>query len=76
MNEIGITSLYHKYWNEEQSKETRPTFFLQKNLNKPYHIDYVFGCEDFTSRLKTMEIEVAHKWLGLSDHLPIISELR
>ena len=74
LNEIGIKSLYHKYWNEEQGKETQPTFFLQRNLNKKYHIDYVFGCEDFANRLKKMEIGEINKWLRISDHLPIICE--
>lgn len=74
LNEIGIKSLYHKYWNEEQGNETQPTFFIQRNLNKKYHIDYVFGCEIFANRLKKMEIGNINKWLGISDHLPIICE--
>lgn len=74
LNEIGINSLYHLYWNEEQGKETRPTFFLHRNLEKTYHIDYVFGSKEFTDGLKRMEIGEINKWLGISDHLPIICE--
>lgn len=74
LNEIGINSLYHKYWNEEQGKETRPTFFLHRNLEKKYHIDYVFGSREFADGLKRMEIGGIDKWLGVSDHLPIFCE--
>jgi len=74
LREIGIESLYHKYWLEEQGKETRPTLFLQKNLKKPYHIDYVFGSSGFQNGLKKMEVGDVNQWLGISDHLPIICE--
>jgi exonuclease III len=73
-SEIGIESLYHKYWNEEQGKETQPTLFLQKNIEKPYHIDYVFGSMDFQNRLKKMELGKANRWLEISDHVPIVCE--
>lgn len=74
LKEIGIESLYHNYWNEQQGKETRPTFFLQRNLEKPYHIDYVFGSKDFTNTLKKIEVGEVTKWLGVSDHLPVVCE--
>jgi len=74
LKEIGIESLYHKYWNEEQGKETRPTLFLQKNLGKPYHIDYVFGSMLFQKGLKKMEVGDVNQWIRISDHMPIICE--
>lgn len=40
--ELGIKSLYHHLTNEKQGKETKPTFYLQRKLEKPYHIDYIF----------------------------------
>jgi len=74
LGEIGIKSLYHKFWNEEQGKETRPTLFLQKNIEKPYHIDYVFGSMEFQNKLKKLVVGDVNKWLKFSDHLPIICE--
>lgn len=76
LNTIGIESLYHKYYQEEQGVETRPTFFLQRKLEKPYHIDYVFGSKEFVTGLKTMELGQIKEWLKLSDHLPIICEFK
>ncbi len=72
LKEIEIESLYHKYWKEEQGQETRHTLYLQKNLKKPYHIDYVFGSVDFQRGLKKIEVGVAKQWLMISDHMPII----
>ncbi len=74
LKEIGIESLYHKFKNEEQGKESQPTFFLHRNLEKPYHIDYIFGSAEFSNGLKSVEIGEAKEWLKLSDHLPMICE--
>ena len=68
LDEIGLQSLYHRVSNEAQGAETTPTFYLQRNLSKPYHIDYAFVSEDL---IDTCELEVgaAHEWLALSDHM-------
>jgi endonuclease/exonuclease/phosphatase family metal-dependent hydrolase len=67
--------LYHEYFNEEQGEEKSPTFYLQKNILKPYHIDYAFA--DRKTFDKVQSIEVGHKteWLQWSDHMPILIEL-
>lgn len=74
LNEIGIKSLYHSFSGELQGKESRPTLFHQRNLNKSYHIDYIFGSSEFAENLKKIEIGSLEKWFPLSDHLPVISE--
>lgn len=71
---IGIESFYHKFTNEEQGKESQPTFFLHRKPEKPYHIDYVFGSKEFSSKLKKLEIGKMEKWLEISDHLPMTCE--
>lgn len=72
LKELGIESSYHHYFQEEQGKESRPTFFLHRNLLKPYHIDYVFGSQEFTNSLNELEIGKPEQWLNISDHLPLI----
>ncbi|SMC87060.1 endonuclease/exonuclease/phosphatase family protein [Cellulophaga tyrosinoxydans] len=74
LKHIGIESLYHKFFNEIQGNERLPTFFLHRKLEKPYHIDYVFGSAEFTTTLKYLEIGKIDSWLTKSDHLPITCE--
>jgi exonuclease III len=72
LEEINIKSLYHKYFNEVQGKETKPTFFLQRNPSKPYHIDYCLSSNEFSQRLKEVEVPKFDNWQHVSDHVPII----
>ncbi len=74
LNDIGIESFYHKFYGEEQGKESRPTFFHRRKIENPYHIDYVFGNNKFLSKLNRFEIGEINEWLAISDHLPIICE--
>ncbi len=76
LQELGISSLYHKFFNEEQGNESKPTFLLNRKLLKPYHIDYVFGSREFESSSTNLEIGNTEQWLKLSDHLPIICEFK
>ena len=75
LKELGIESLYHKYTGEPQGNETNPTLYFQKKLERPYHIDYVFGPQKFSDKLIKIEIGQIDKWLGISDHMPILCEI-
>lgn len=68
----GIRSLYHHAMQEEQGAESIPTFYLQRNLSKPYHIDYVFVSSDLIST-SSLEIGKSSDWLPLSDHVPLVA---
>ena len=76
LEEIDIDSLYHKFSNEVQGKETKPTFFLQRNVAKSYHIDYFFTSKEFTTKLKRIDVEDFTNWKHLSDHVPLIITLK
>ena len=75
LEEIEIRSLYHEFFNEEQGKEQHPTFYLQKNILKPYHIDYAFADRNTFSKIKKFEIGKKIEWSQWSDHMPILIEL-
>ena len=68
---MNINSLYHPYFNERQGKETKPTFFLQRNKAKPYHIDYCFVSADLLDKVTKVEIGTYENWTAHSDHSPI-----
>ena len=75
LDQVGIKSLYHIINNEEQGKETKPTFYLQRKLEKPYHIDYIFLSNNLISDFIEIKIGEIEKWLNYSDHLPIFSNV-
>jgi len=69
---LGFKSSYHSFFNEEFGRENSPTLFHQKNLTKPFHIDYAF-IKGF--KLKSVEIGKPDEWLAVSDHMPMIIEI-
>ncbi len=69
LNEIGLVSLYHQRYKEDQGSESIPTFFLHKNKDKPYHIDYAFVSKQFLN--SGMRIGKMRDWIHFSDHMPI-----
>ena len=73
---MDIESLYHLHFKEEQGKELTPTLFLQRNLKKPYHIDYIFGCRGFQNQLFKVTVGAPNKWLEISDHMPVVFEMK
>lgn len=74
LDDMCIRSLYHEHFQEAQGEETRPTFYLQRNLVKSYHIDYVFAPRLTISTCKTLEIGSPQCWLAYSDHMPLMFE--
>ena len=70
--EKGIISIYHRFFEQEQGKEFHPTFFLQRNINKPYHIDYCFATTETYEKVENYEIGTYDNWIKHSDHLPVI----
>lgn len=72
----GFRSLYHLACGEEQGAETKPTFFLYRSDERPYHIDYVFAHDDLLGgRAPTIQIGANSDWLHASDHMPLIVDL-
>ena len=75
LEEIGIKSIYHVLNKEKQGNEKTATFYLQRNINKPYHIDYIFSSKEFLNSSTKLEIGKIDNWLEFSDHLPLILKI-
>jgi endonuclease/exonuclease/phosphatase family protein len=72
----GMVSAYHTFYGEAQGSESRPTLYLLKNRTRPFHIDYVFIPEAWAKRLEKVVIREGAKWAGLSDHRPVVVDVR
>lgn len=71
LSENNIESLYHKLYSENHGEESQPTFFLHRNKEKPYHLDYCFASAKFWSKDFSVTIGNFEEWIKFSDHLPI-----
>lgn len=70
LEELGLRSAYHAFYNEQQGEESRPTLFLQRNQAKAYHIDYGFFGTSWD--VKQVEVGTPERWLEISDHMPVL----
>jgi hypothetical protein len=70
--DLGLQSLYHINHNEQQGKESKPTFFHQRKLNKPYYIDYCFAPNIIVNKLLKFNLGDTLEWIEFSDHIPLI----
>jgi exodeoxyribonuclease-3 len=68
LNKLGLYSAYHVSKSEEFGKESSPTYFHQRNPQKPFHIDYVYSN---VNPIKSVEVGSFSDWLKLSDHVPL-----
>jgi exodeoxyribonuclease-3 len=74
LKEMGISSLYHEQFKEEQGKESSPTFYLHRREEKPYHIDYAFVSKDLIHKSKLF-LGKRTDWIRVSDHMPLSIEV-
>ena len=74
LSEIGLIDVYHEQHKEKEGEESIPTFYWQYNPEKPYHLDHVFAA---ARKVKDdLKIGKKDKWLKLSDHMPLIFEIK
>lgn len=69
LKQKNIVSAYHYVNNEQEGHETQNTFFMYRNPNKAYHIDYCFINSE---RIIDFDILPSNNWLKHSDHTPIV----
>ena len=71
LNSKGLFSGYHSDGEIPHGSEPDNTFFMHRNLDKGYYIDYLFAASKFFTSSEKMNIGDRNKWLQYSDHLPI-----
>ena len=66
----GMKSLYHEMTGEEFGMESQATFFWRFKEESPFFLDYAF------SNLKPMSFEIGQWEKTISDHRPLIVNLK
>ena len=74
LSELGIESLYHTFYSQEQGLEKDATFYLHRNLEKPYHIDYAFLPKNLLPKA-SVSVGLQTEWLAVSDHMPLLIKI-
>ena len=72
LESIGLSSAYHKLTSDDYGEEKRGTFYHTKNIQKQYHIDYIYTCG---MDLKSVNVGKPEDWVQYSDHCPITVEV-
>ena len=67
----NIISTYHHFHNQIQGKEKHNTLYMQRNIERAYHIDYCFASSNLIAKLKNVEVGAYEKWTKYSDHKPL-----
>lgn len=75
LRSLGLVSAYHAFHGESHGHESRPTYYFQWNERRPYHIDYCFIPESWSSNLRLVEIGEYETWQRHSDHRPLLVDL-
>jgi len=71
LTELGLHSAYHFSKLEEFGKESSPTYFHQRNPQKPFHIDYIYSN---LNKINSVEVGLFSDWSDKSDHVPLTVE--
>jgi endonuclease/exonuclease/phosphatase family metal-dependent hydrolase len=73
LNKLGLFSAYHVSKSEDFGEESYPTYFHQRNLDKPFHIDYIYSN---LKPIKSVEVGSFSDWSTFSDHVPVTAEFQ
>ena len=75
LEELDFKSLYHLAYKEQYGKETQPTFYLYRNKEKPYHLDYCVGHRNIIQHGFKIRVGNYAEWIPFSDHVPLFIEI-
>lgn len=72
-DEFGLVSAYHKFHGVPHGEEADATYYHQKRLDWPFHLDYCFVPESW--RVENVRVGTFADWIPYSDHCPVIVDV-
>jgi endonuclease/exonuclease/phosphatase family metal-dependent hydrolase len=76
LEDCGLVSAYHAFHDVAHGHETHPTYRHQRNVTKPWHIDFCFVPDSWVQNLRSVEVIDGAEWPKKSDHLPLKVEIQ
>ena len=74
LNDLGLTSAYHKLHKQDHGLEIHPTLYFRRNISNSYHIDYVYVSSMWLTGTPWLTVGSPDEWLRHSDHMPLLVE--
>ena len=71
-----IKSAYHEFMQEEQGKESLPTYYTYHKESYPFHIDYCFASKNWIDKLCAVTVGDYEHWHIISDHCPLVIDFK
>jgi exonuclease III len=71
LQDFNIHSAFPQFYKQIHGKETLPTYYFRKEVDSPFHLDYVLASDGILKRLSSIEIGCYEEWISSSDHVPI-----
>ena len=82
LDELGYRSVYHHRTGEPFGEESVATYFHQRKVAAPFHIDFMFCSESLLDSIVSFEVgsygdyvEAKDGVTGVSDHVPLVLDL-
>jgi exonuclease III len=76
LTDLDIVSAYHYFYREPQGRESQSTFFMNRKIEQPFHLDYIFIPRRWLKRLGKVRVGNPQVWLKYSDHCPLFLEIQ
>lgn len=74
LRDMGLSSIYHETLQEPHGKERINTFYLYRQRERGYHIDYCFTPTNWLEQLTHFSVGAYDEWIQWSDHCPLSIE--
>ena len=74
--DLDIVSAYHYFYRETQGRESQSTFFMNRKIEQPSLLDYIFIPRHWLKKLVKVRVGNPQVWLKYSDHCPVFLETK
>lgn len=71
LHDRGLCSVYHELSGDDYGNESKPTFFMYRKEDQPFHTDHCFFPTTLVDSIAEFAIGEYTEWSAHSDHMPL-----